>query len=363
VSGGELTPRNGQAPATVDGLGAAAHRAAEIMLRTRPSTRASYQSVYRRFNAWLAERTGHENPPLASFTADQVAGYLTHLEALGRAEATIRKDHSALNRLAKYLHAMRAIDATEILMIAGTPINDDARTRDALDETTWRQVKAIARARLIGDAHSRGSRVTAARDYAMVLLLGQAGLRSDELRRLPRDPYTRKRSDSDRAWLRVHGKRSKIREIPLERDVVDALIRWENARPPEVDASPLLFPPLGRQRRDGSFPDALPHPGPDGREHPRAALSAPALRDIVRPIMLTAGVPRELCHPHVLRHTYGTLFMRRGGALHELAELMGHASIDTTRIYVHTNREQLEGAVQRNERGRPSLLVSPRSRP
>jgi len=119
----------------------------------------------------------------------------------------------------------------------------------------------------------------------------------------------------------------------------------------------LLFPPLGRQRRDGSFPDALPHPGPDGVEQPRPALSAPALRDIVRPIMLAAGVPSELCHPHVLRHTYGTLFMRRGGALHELAELMGHTSIDTTRIYVHTSRQQLQAAVERNERrpGNPLL--------
>jgi site-specific recombinase XerD len=358
--GAELAPRDAgaPAPATVDGLGPAAHRAAEIMLRTRPSTRLSYQSVYRRFTAWLAEQTGQDNPGLEYFTADHVAGYLTHLENLGRAEATIRKDHAALNRLAKYLHAIRRVDATEILLIAGTPMNDDARTREALDEPTWRLVKKIAAARLIGDTKTRASRVTAARDHAMILLLGQAGLRSDELRALPRDPFTRKRSDSERAWLRVHGKRSKIREVPLEQDVVDALLRWEKARPPEVSGSPLLFPPLGRQRRDGSFPDALPHPAPNGSEQPRPALSAPALRDIVRPIMLAAGVPSELCHPHVLRHTYGTLFMRRGGALHELAELMGHTSIDTTRIYVHTSRQQLQAAVERNERRRGSPLLA-----
>lgn len=352
-AGAELAPRDTGALATVDspGLGAAAHRAAEIMLRTRPSTRASYQSVYRRFAAWLAHTTGQDNPGLDSFTADHVAGYLTHLEQQGRAAATIRKDHAALNRLARYLHQMRQVDATEILMIAGTRVNDNARTRDALDEPTWRLVKSNARARLIGDASSRASKITAARDYAIVLLLGDAGLRSDELRRLARDPYTRKRSDSERAWLQVHGKRSKTREIPLEQDVVDALKRWDKARPPEVADSPLLFPPLGRQRSDGSFPDALPHQDPDGRERPRPALSGPALCDIVRPIMLAAGVPPELCHPHVLRHTYGTLFMHRhSGELHELAELMGHTSIDTTRIYVHTGRAQLQAAVERNER-------------
>ena len=46
--------------------------------------------------------------------------------------------------------------------------------------------------------------------------------------------------------------------------------------------------------------------------------------------------------------------MRRGG---ELAELMGHTSIDTTRIYVHTSREQLQAAVERNERRRGNPLL------
>jgi hypothetical protein len=73
----------------------------------------------------VARRAHRAGEPAARLlTADQVAGYLTHLEALGRAEATIRKDHAALNRLARYLHAIRAVDATEILIIAGTPIND-----------------------------------------------------------------------------------------------------------------------------------------------------------------------------------------------------------------------------------------------
>jgi integrase/recombinase XerD len=65
--------------------------------------------------------------------------------------------------------------------------------------------------------------------------------------------------------------------------------------------------------------------------------------------MAAAGVPARLCHPHVLRHTYGSLFMRRGGELAKLQALMGHASPATTAIYIHHSRASLEAAVAANE--------------
>ncbi len=59
--------------------------------------------------------------------------------------------------------------------------------------------------------------------------------------------------------------------------------------------------------------------------------------------MRTAGVADELCHPHVLRHTFATLYMQRDGArLEHLQRLMGHASIDTTAQYLYTTATELE---------------------
>ena len=56
--------------------------------------------------------------------------------------------------------------------------------------------------------------------------------------------------------------------------------------------------------------------------------SEATLRKIVAPVMRAA---EEHCHPHVLRHTFATLYMQRDGArLEQLQVLMGHASIDTT---------------------------------
>ncbi len=62
--------------------------------------------------------------------------------------------------------------------------------------------------------------------------------------------------------------------------------------------------------------------------------------------MVAAGVPAALCHPRVLRHIYGSLYMRRPAArVEDLRILMGHASIDTTAVYVHRTQDDLERAV------------------
>jgi len=85
-----------------------------------------------------------------------------------------------------------------------------------------------------------------------------------------------------------------------------------------------------------------------------AALPSTALVDIVAPIMRDAGVPAEHCHPHVLRHTFATLYLQRrthdSGALTKLQELLGHASLETTRGYLHHTRDELERSMRAPDR-------------
>ena len=53
----------------------------------------------------------------------------------------------------------------------------------------------------------------------------------------------------------------------------------------------------------------------------------------VREIMKRAGVSRDRCHPHVLRHTYAVRAVQRGVPMLALQRLLGHASPQTTAIY------------------------------
>ncbi|MGH3261721.1 MAG: tyrosine-type recombinase/integrase, partial [Trebonia sp.] len=192
----------------------------------------------------------------------------------------------------------------------------------------------------------RSSRPVARRDLAMILVLGEMGLRSEEVRVLHTGSIAPKRADGVTPWLTVHGKGAKTRELPIPSAVADVLLDWLAERHQIIGADGILFTRLGRQRTDGSFPDAqLP------REHANATdddgrLSSAALREIVRPVMLAAGVPTRLAHPRVLRHTYGTLFMTRPNArIEQLQALMGHADISTTSVYLHHTAQDLEAAV------------------
>ena len=104
------------------------------------------------------------------------------------------------------------------------------------------------------------------------------------------DPFDRGRSDNrgGAVYLRVHGKRAKVRPVPLYSDAVDALPGWHELRDPipELADDPWLFSRLGRQRRNGSFPDA------------GGQLSTSAVIRIVRPLILAAGVPLAHAQPH-----------------------------------------------------------------
>ncbi len=81
-------------------------------------------------------------------------------------------------------------------------------------------------------------------------------------------------------------------------------------------------------------------------------MSSEALRKIVAPVMRAAGVGEGLCHPHVLRHTFATLYMQRDGArLEQLQVLMGTRSIDTMAQYLHTTIDELEADASARDRG------------
>jgi site-specific recombinase XerD len=338
------TAQRAPAPALPPGLGPAAERFARTTLRKSAQTQRTYASAYVRFTSWLADYTKTPDPPLRAFTADVLATYLDELELEhDKAPATVKKERAALNRLARYLHTLGAIDATEILMVETAGARDGTPTRDALDAATYERVKTLARARLVRSARMRSARATAARDHALILVLGDMGLRSHEARSLLASSIQARRVDGLRPWLTVVGKGDKVRKLPIPSDVDEALLRWERERPPELADDPLLFARLGRRRSDTSYPDA------------GGKLSGQALSDIVKPVMLAAGVPAQLAHPHVLRHTYGSLFMRNGGELSKLQALMGHASSETTSLYVHHTREGLEAAVAANETGRGLL--------
>lgn len=68
---------------------------------------------------------------------------------------------------------------------------------------------------------------------------------------------------------------------------------------------------------------------------------ARVMERIITEIGVRAKINRKIT-PHILRHSYGSLWTEKGGDLAQLRDQMGHTNIATTGIYVHTKPEQIK---------------------
>ena len=152
-----------------------------------------------------------------------------------------------------------------------------------------------------------------ARDKAIMELFYSSGLRLAELVGLRAGAVDLK----DRT-VRVLGKGSKTRIVPVGRQAIDALKQWLPERAglikTGVDA---LF--VGRSGRP---------------------LSARAVQLRVDAWGRRQGIGIHV-HPHMFRHSFATHLLESSGDLRAVQELLGHANIGTTQIYTHIDFQHL----------------------
>ena len=67
----------------------------------------------------------------------------------------------------------------------------------------------------------------------------------------------------------------------------------------------------------------------------RGPMTTWGVNQIYRRLFARAGIKGRKVGPHTLRHTFATAYYRSGGKLPQLQEIMGHADLKTTMIYVH----------------------------
>jgi integrase len=186
-----------------------------------------------------------------------------------------------------------------------------------------------------------------ARDLAIVLVLGDAGLRCEELAHLQRRDFLPARKGARLRALEVrHGKGDRRRRVKLSNRASAAIVRWDRERaralgPPPADAP--LFITLGRRRRDGTYTRI-------GRRCGQAVLG-----DLLKRLGAAADLPDQLRHAHALRHTCATELLRAGATVADVRVFLGHASVNTTSIYLASGEDRQEHVVDLRERGRPTL--------
>ncbi len=149
------------------------------------------------------------------------------------------------------------------------------------------------------------------RDRAMLETLYATGLRVSELVALKRFEV-----NLDAGVVRVLGKGSKERLVPLGEEAVERISQYLKARR-KSDADALFITDRG------------------------AGMTRQAFWHLIRRYGARA-IPGKRLSPHTLRHAFATHLINHGADLRVVQLLLGHADISTTQIYTHVARERLK---------------------
>lgn len=154
------------------------------------------------------------------------------------------------------------------------------------------------------------------RDQAIAELLYGCGLRLNELHTLTLGQFS-----ADFSEVRVLGKGSKVRILPVGRKAAAALNAWMLVRNTIAGAGHGAEAPLFMARGN-------------------AALSKSAIAARLKAWAARTGLSGRV-HPHRFRHAFATHLLEESADLRAVQELLGHANLKTTQIYTHLDFEQL----------------------
>jgi integrase/recombinase XerC len=274
------------------------------------STVEGYITDLRQFAGWL-EDTGRRFEP-ASLNPETIRRYKDYMANFA-APSTLNRRLAAIRAYATFLAKQALLD--------GDPMEGVRAVRTQPRGPRWLQPEdreKLLRAldAVIQEARTRSERRRAARDVAAVHLLLFAGLRVGELVSLK--VYDVDFSGDPPTVVVRRGKGGKHRVVPLASRAALALQQWLRRRPKA--ATDALF--INRYRRPLAKIDV---------ERAVARLSA------------RAGISAT---PHSLRHTFARMLVESGASLDRVAALLGHESLDTTKIYLIPTIRDLYEAVE-----------------
>ena len=149
------------------------------------------------------------------------------------------------------------------------------------------------------------------RDLAIVELMYSSGLRVSETANIDLNDF-----EEEMSFLRILGKGSKTRIVPLGRYAINAIQNWIKEREKYSEKSKALFINLKGSR-----------------------LSVRSIQLRLKRLALKQGLPPV--HPHMLRHSFATHMLESSGDLRTIQELLGHSSLSTTQIYTKLDYQYL----------------------
>jgi integrase/recombinase XerD len=243
--------------------------------------------------------------------------------ASDHAASSVRRAHSAWSNFFDFLVSEGVMDGNPMAAIpkpkTPTVLPRSIRARDA--------VRRLFRTAAEVDSRARDPWPT--RDLAVIATFCVTGIREAEAAGLDLGSLS---GEEGARRMEVRGKGGKVRPIPIDRtldQVLDAYQRERSARFPKHDldhpTTPVFVDTRGRR------------------------MSVDQIRYLVEKLYVRAGIRAQVpagALVHALRHTFATAALESGADVVELQELLGHASLETTRRYLSATAQGLRHVVQ-----------------
>jgi integrase/recombinase XerC len=331
----------GEPPPLAPGEGFALEEFLRSLRPVAPATLRAYRADLDGFLTWAA-RLGVDEP--AAVDRVMLRRYLAYLATRRYARRSIARKGSALRRYFAWC-ARQGLVAADPARRLSTPAGPARLPRvlrhdeiAAMLEPSASAEPAPGRPPAPPPSPARHEALER-RDLAVLELLYGSGLRVSECCSLDLDSCELASSS-----VRVWGKGSKERRLPMSEPAVAAVRSWLDVRS-ELLAAPAPVPAgAGAAPAPGAEAGAAPGRVPAGRGGTAEALFLNARgrrlgpRDVRRILDRRAPVRT---HPHALRHSYATHLLDGGADLRAVQELLGHASLATTQVYTHVSTERL----------------------
>ena len=222
---------------------------------------------------------------------------------------TVKAYHSTIRTFFNWLVEEEEIAASPLLKIP-PPVDRPDQVQPFTQEQLAGLRNATKRPR---SKHAKGGYTTHKRDEAIFLLLLDTGIRASELCALTVGDVDLAAGASGHIRIR-HGKGGKARSVPFSRETKRALYRYLDERG-ETEPDAALFV----AERGTSAGEPLTRVG---------------LLKMIGRWGEAAGIERERVSPHTFRHTFAIEFLRAGGNVFTLKEILGHTSLAIVNRYV-----------------------------
>lgn len=266
-------------------------------------TQGLYTEKLRNFRKWI-EANGAESP--SAVETGHLRAFLGAYKARGVSDGTV----DAFYRILHTLYAFLERDGL-VLINPMRNVERPRRERRFAKPATEHQLRLILAAIDTKD-------ILGLRDYSLMLLLADTGLRLSEA-------LAMKLTDIDWATnsMIVMGKGRKERRVAFGQTARKVLLNWSERRGTLEGAEWLWVNQMGGQMQPNNFAQRM-------KMHTRAA-----------------AIAERRLSAHALRHFFALQFLRNGGDVMTLQKLLGHTSLDMVRNYVSMTDEDSLAAHRR----------------